>query len=80
MRENIKIEKEIISIGNLLSFNRIRNKLNDPNKKCEKVKEAKIKEYFSTFIFTRLGNKKIIDENKIKIYENILLILKLIIL
>ena len=76
MREDIRIKKEIISTGNLLRFNRIRNKLNDPNKNCEKVKEAKIKEYLSTFIFPWLGNKKIIDENKIKIYENILWILK----
>ena len=67
-----KIKKDIIKTGNLLRFNKTRNRLMEPNKKCEKVKETNIKEYlFSVFISSKIGHKRIIDDKKIKRYENI---------
>ena len=69
--EIIKIEVDIINIGNLLKFIRTRNKFIVPNKTYEKVKEVKIKENLSNLMDVLFGYKKIIDELKINIYESI---------
>ena len=58
--------------GNLLRFSKTRNKLIAPKKNWEKVKDINIKEYLSTLYFSLLGYRRINDEHKINMYENIL--------